>query len=304
MNSITPPGGRRSAFTLIELLVVIAIIAILAAILFPVFAQAREKARAISCLSNLKQIGTAMMMYTQDYDENWASAASFCAGARIPNPLDPNDAPGGSTGPGRRPLWQGKIYPYTKNWDIYNCPSDPYKKTTAQDRYHYLSYGYNYGYLSILSFKGAGGPGEGDDPGCGGTWFKAVSLAAVSRPASIVMFSDNGGRDPGNSYYFMGSAENPPDAQASQYYFWSPGPAGWGFDANNYSGKFDPTGNFAPRHNEGGNSVLCDGHAKYFKVGTLGGGTTYNPKSSAASLLVTDYAQYMWDPNHDSGPQQ
>jgi len=62
---------RRPAFTLIELLVVIAIIAILAAILFPVFAQAREKARQATCVSNLKQLGTAALMYAQDYDEQW-----------------------------------------------------------------------------------------------------------------------------------------------------------------------------------------------------------------------------------------
>src|SRR5579872_3878616 len=65
---------RRTGFTLIELLVVIAIIAILAAILFPVFARAREQARKTSCLSNLKQIGTASMMYAQDYDENYSDS--------------------------------------------------------------------------------------------------------------------------------------------------------------------------------------------------------------------------------------
>ena len=73
---------RRNAFTLIELLVVIAIIAILAAILFPVFAQAREKAKQTSCLSNIKQINTASLMYAQDYDENLAGGtfANYPAG--------------------------------------------------------------------------------------------------------------------------------------------------------------------------------------------------------------------------------
>ena len=68
---------RRNAFTLIELLVVIAIIAILAAILFPVFAQAREKARAISCLSNMNQLGLSMQMYVQDYDETFPPYVSI-----------------------------------------------------------------------------------------------------------------------------------------------------------------------------------------------------------------------------------
>src|SRR5436309_13336304 len=100
---ILPPKGapmRRNAFTLIELLVVIAIIAILAAILFPVFAQAREKARAISCLSNLKQLGTSCMMYVQDYDEtfpmavwdNWWNA------------------------------WPTTVQPYVKSLQIFRCP--------------------------------------------------------------------------------------------------------------------------------------------------------------------------------------
>jgi len=87
--------SNRVAFTLIELLVVIAIIAILAAILFPVFAQAREKARAISCLSNLKQIGLGMMMYVQDYDEKLPMAQYGVGDTQV--------------------AWEAAIYPYIKN---------------------------------------------------------------------------------------------------------------------------------------------------------------------------------------------
>jgi prepilin-type N-terminal cleavage/methylation domain-containing protein len=81
-------SARKKAFTLIELLVVIAIIAILASILFPVFARARENARRASCLSNLKQIGLATMMYTQDYDEGYPYALTLI-------PTDAN-TPGGT----------------------------------------------------------------------------------------------------------------------------------------------------------------------------------------------------------------
>jgi prepilin-type N-terminal cleavage/methylation domain-containing protein len=103
---------RQRGFTLIELLVVIAIIAILAAILFPVFAQARENARKTACLSNLKQLGTGIMMYTQDYDDY------------LPNNLD-----GTIAGKKDTNLWydlsgSGMVDPYLKNKQVWFCPSD------------------------------------------------------------------------------------------------------------------------------------------------------------------------------------
>jgi len=104
-------SSRRSgsAFTLIELLVVIAIIAILAAILFPVFAQAREKARQAACLSNTKQMALGLQMYAQDYDE------TLCAGEHTPYP-----------GSIAYELYLPQIlYPYTKSYGIFTCPSDP-----------------------------------------------------------------------------------------------------------------------------------------------------------------------------------
>jgi len=120
---------ERRGFTLIELLVVIAIIAILAAILFPVFARAREAARKATCLSNLKQIGLAALMYAQDYDEVLpaCNAAADCSA----HPIDPANLwvtefrrSGGAT-VGSADYWQlaDLLLPYVKSLDLFNCPT-------------------------------------------------------------------------------------------------------------------------------------------------------------------------------------
>jgi len=97
------PNTRKEGFTLIELLVVIAIIAILAAILFPVFAQVREKARQVQCLSNARQLSTANFMYTQDYDETILPATNYEASPPL--------------------IWPAMVQPYVKNEGVFLCPS-------------------------------------------------------------------------------------------------------------------------------------------------------------------------------------
>ena len=109
--------GRRKfrGFTLIELLVVIAIIAILAAILFPVFARARENARRSSCQSNLKQIGLGILQYSQDYDENWVPKDFWRDGSGV------------------TPSWRQSVQPYVKSTQLFSCPSNPNNKNTADN---------------------------------------------------------------------------------------------------------------------------------------------------------------------------
>jgi prepilin-type N-terminal cleavage/methylation domain-containing protein/prepilin-type processing-associated H-X9-DG protein len=122
------PAGRRSGFTLIELLVVIALIAILAAILFPVFARAREQARKTACLSNMKQIGLGLNMYVEDYDEvepyreNDDSPAPGVSGL----PGAETETLSGPYGPTQTVVttWKSNLQPYIKNYDVFRCPSN------------------------------------------------------------------------------------------------------------------------------------------------------------------------------------
>lgn len=161
---------QRRGFTLIELLVVIAIIAILAAILFPVFAQAREKARQTSCLSNLRQQGTAFLMYSQDYDELFAIGASqgsdgtWLWNFNLPTPFNWRPIPATD----RRVFaaqhhWSNATQPYIKNWGIYSCPSGPETRLGIPDYntpnvpWNNVSYTFN-GLLSAYSQAGVNTP--------------------------------------------------------------------------------------------------------------------------------------------------
>ncbi len=178
-------NNGRSAFTLIELLVVIAIIAILAAILFPVFARARENARRSSCQSNLKQIGLGIIQYTQDYDEKYPSSRWLNA---TPAALD------------QAYSWRRVIYPYTKSAQIFTCPSDVYPDRVASDSDTAQMAALPAGspvFLASYSINGStdylgGTPlSNVNAPGYGG-----AALAAVPNTASTIMVGEYSWVDP------------------------------------------------------------------------------------------------------------
>jgi prepilin-type N-terminal cleavage/methylation domain-containing protein/prepilin-type processing-associated H-X9-DG protein len=216
---------KHRGFTLIELLVVIAIIAILAAILFPVFAQAREKARTASCGSNARQLGLAVRMYVQDYDEHFPFAGWL---------------PNGNDGSGE---WQNTTAPYIKNRGLYRCPSTSDLDETPGNPQHtdWNINPVNYIFNNQLS------PGR-----------NPVGDAQVVAPADCWMLMDghsDWGGVAGNDW--MGRPNTVWNHEDSVFGDNGPLVCGWlswqGFTWG------------LPRHNGGGNVCYTDGHVKYKK---------------------------------------
>ncbi len=168
-------GEGRRAFTLIELLVVIAIIAILAAILFPVFTKAREKARQASCQSNCKQVSLAIMQYVQDYDEKYSIDSNggswpismLNLGQTVTNPNRPNT------------YWGTHYYTYTKNAQIFKCPSEK----GGNDTYQTNGTGTNRNIAAYNCY--------GMNPWIERAASAVTRLAAIDRVAEVMVFHDS-----------------------------------------------------------------------------------------------------------------
>ncbi len=240
---------KKKGFTLIELLVVIAIIAILAAILFPVFSRAREQARKTTCLSSMKQLGQAIQMYIQDWDERFPLLGCWgCGGG-----ANAND-----------PMFSvhAKIQPYLKNITVYDCPSADTSDVVAQgnlgrmrnplDRYlgsmgwpcpvewagHWIDVGFNYWIVAFWDFSYIKRGGGGIPP-IGG-----IPLSAMPTPAETVVAGDSvtmHGCAPQVVWANACGAQCYPDRQT---------------DEN-------------ARHTGGSNLVFADGHAKWLAWRTI-----------------------------------
>ena len=261
----------RAGFTLIELLVVIAIIAILAAILFPVFAKAREKARQISCLSNEKQLGLGLLQYNQDNDEYFPAGVPTAGGAYY----------GGSG-------WAGEIYPYVKSTGVYKCPDDPTANGLGSGGQTLTPVSYAINYAAV-------------DSGANGTPFNnPVKLAQFDSPAVTVLLLEIQGAnginvtDPLEAGSPVHSASDFSDALV-----WvdSTG-ATKGNDATVYNYATGRMGDRThgtsdtvpgPRHTGGSNFLMADGHAKYLlgtRVCTRYVGFMQQPPGAPAGTCV------------------
>jgi prepilin-type N-terminal cleavage/methylation domain-containing protein/prepilin-type processing-associated H-X9-DG protein len=215
----------RPGFTLIELLVVIGIIAILAAILFPVFAQTREKARQASCLSNCRQIGVAVMMYAEDNEESFPLYAHY---------------------PNNSPWWYEVIQPYTKSKELFTCPSVRVRLDKAPAGLPTASAfglnGYGVNYQHVIQY----GPGFAP----AGPTQGPQRLERLARPADTIMIGDAQGGDRGST---AGTG------WPALYCPLEPGPSWLAAEG------LDKTWALADRHSEGGNYIFADGHVRWMR---------------------------------------
>ena len=233
-NASFQPRKYLRGFTLIELLVVIAIIAILAAILFPVFARARENARRASCQSNLKQVGLGLLQYVGDYDEILPFSFFGSAGNSTPAGASPDNY-----------KWMDAIQPYVKSEQLFNCPSD-----SAPNRYEFRGGASGIGYGSY-GLNGAYGSGPDNTTPPRSSLLYRVSMASLETPATTVWVADNNN---------AASAANP---GGSQGFFWGAAPA---VDASKTPRQLQ---NIVERHLDTTSILWCDGHVKAVKLDAL-----------------------------------
>jgi len=233
MKNRTVPHSPRTGFTLIELLVVIAIIAILAAILFPVFARAREKARQAACMSNEKQIALGLMQYVQDYDELFPTRY----GGGCDSAANTGDCENRKTR-----SWKNKLLPYIKSYDVFRCPSNPAaqgpdsigKGAIASDATNNVGLfpgGYSMWLPEDANFAHALGHGA-DSP---------QPLAGIDEPANALIILETSYLFPDTGPYLGYSEPAPADDNIAD------GPSTW----NSGHGK------------NRGNVIYMDGHVKF-----------------------------------------
>lgn len=255
------PTNSR-AFTLIELLVVIAIIAILAAILFPVFAQARENARQTSCLSNMKQIGTGLLMYVQDFDETYPFSYLYLGSYDATNCQCSTNDP--------YYHWSYALNAYTKNDQIWKCPSSVFYQTPANtgpaifdQQVPELSYISNEALIPRQKL-----------PGQSATYvrpYHGVALAEIRAPANVIAIMENQQLKKSSSDHRPAHGFLPVEpykggvirrATVEDVF----GAGGNPDKANPVSGATRIEYIDVRRHNGGSNYSFADGHAKWRKI--------------------------------------